>query len=378
MKIYLTQDTTIKLKLAGLVKLLNNTCTSVQFKQLKLSYQAPDQLINCPATHAKYLKKIKAPEDGYILLLTDRQYDNNYFYEEEKGLIIVSFFAWQYLTSLPRENGLVYFICGILMDIVMPWDSVEHTERLGCVNDFLADKTRVDDGMRKGLICPVCKSWLQKNSPDEDVTKIYTDVMSVLQLLSAASGRDMNILEPPVAPETAGAELESFHDTAPAADAEPVAPVRAKPAIGMGTTVFISYSHKDEKYRINLEDHLKILQRLGMISTWTDRMINPGEEWKTAIDDNLNKSGIILLLISASFIASDYCYGIELKTALERDERDEAIAIPVILRDCLWQIGPFAKLQALPKDGKPIQKFTRKDEAYTSIAREICRLIQGT
>jgi TIR domain len=114
-----------------------------------------------------------------------------------------------------------------------------------------------------------------------------------------------------------------------------------------------------------------------MITTWTDRMINPGDDWKTAINDNLNNSGIILLLISSSFMASEYCYGIEMKTALERDEKDEAIAIPVILRDCLWQIGPFAKLQALPKDGKPIQKFTRKDDAYTSIAREICRIIQG-
>lgn len=380
MKIYITQDTTIKLKLPKVIKLLNESCNSVKFEQLKLDYQAPDKLINCPATHNKYLKKIKTKlkEDEYILLLTDTQYDNNYFYNEEKGLIIITFFAWKYLTSLPRENGLVYFISGILMDFVIPWDAVEHPDRQGCVNDFLMDKTRVDDGMRMGHLCPACKTWLENHPPDEQQKIIYADAMNLLHQLSVASKLNSNILDP--LPDNAGntdneATLESLPDIEPAAG--PDIPVHNRPAIGMGTTVFISYSHKDEKYRINLEDHLKILQRLGMISTWTDRMINPGEEWKTAIDENLKKSGIILLLISASFIASDYCYGIELKTALERDEKDEAIAIPVILRDCLWQIGPFAKLQALPKDGKPIQRFTRKDEAYTSIAREICRIIQG-
>lgn len=373
MKFILAQDNTLRLKLPKLIKLLKSKCTSVQFAHLKPGYDAPDEYISCPATHHKYLKKLKPSlkEDEYILLLTEKQYDNNYFYEEESQLIIVSFFGWKYLTNLPAENGLVYFMCGILMDFVIPWDAVPHQERLGCVNDFLVDKTRVDDGMRKGHLCPACKDWLTKNPPDEKQKSIYDDVKQLLEVLSASSGKNINILDQPEETDDVLPELLG--------QPEPVSlePVRSSAAVKMGTAVFISYSHKDEKYRMALEDHLKILQRLNMISVWSDRLIKPGDNLNTVIDENLRKSGIILLLVSASFIASDYCYGIELTTALEKDEKDEAVVIPIIVRDCLWQQSPVGKLKALPKDGKPIQNFSRKDEAYTSIAREICKIIQG-
>src|SRR5690606_4227648 len=105
-----------------------------------------------PETHNRYLQQIntKLDRDDFIIVISQIQYDNNYFYNEKDGLVILSFFAWKYFTSLPIENGLVYLICGMLIDEVVPYDAVDHYERLGCVNDFLNDKTRVDDGMRKG------------------------------------------------------------------------------------------------------------------------------------------------------------------------------------------------------------------------------------
>ncbi len=127
--------------------------------------------------------------------------------------------------------------------------------------------------------------------------------------------------------------------------------------------LFYSYSHKDETLRNELETHLKLLQRQGLIDTWHDRKIEAGEEWKRKIDENLERADIILLLVSADFIASDYCYEIEMKRALERHEKGEARVIPVILRDCKWNSTPFAKLQALPKDGKAVKKWPDKDTA---------------
>jgi hypothetical protein len=55
------------------------------------------------------------------------------------------------------------------------------------------------------------------------------------------------------------------------------------------------------------------------------------------------------LLISADFLASDYCYGIELQRALEGHQRGKARVIPIILRPCDWQTSPFAPLQCLPR-----------------------------
>jgi TIR domain len=111
--------------------------------------------------------------------------------------------------------------------------------------------------------------------------------------------------------------------------------------------VFCSYSHQDERLWGKLQRHLTPLKRSGYISEWYDRKIDAGAEWAVEIDAHLNSATIVLLLISSDFLASDYCYGVEMKRALERHEKGEASVIPVILRPVLWSGEPFAKLQAL-------------------------------
>src|SRR3712207_2008649 len=113
--------------------------------------------------------------------------------------------------------------------------------------------------------------------------------------------------------------------------------------------VFYSYSHKDERLRDALEEHLSLLKREGAISEWHDRRIGAGSEWAGEIDEHLKAADIILLLISSSFIASDYCYDVELKLAMQRHEAKQARVVPVILRPCKWENAPFGKLNALPK-----------------------------
>jgi hypothetical protein len=139
--------------------------------------------------------------------------------------------------------------------------------------------------------------------------------------------------------------------------------------------VFYSYSHRDEGLREELQKHLSVLRRNGIIDDWHDRKISPGSEWGSEIDTHLNSAKIILLLVSPDFLASDYCYGIEMKRALERHEAKEACAIPVILRHCDWYGAPFAKLQALPRDAKPVTAWTDTDEAFTDIAKGISRAV---
>lgn len=121
-----------------------------------------------------------------------------------------------------------------------------------------------------------------------------------------------------------------------------------------GIEVFISYSHKDELLRDELERHSSILKRQKIISTWHDRKIGAGDDWKGQIDDHLDSAQIILLLISADFLASDYCYDIEMNRAIERHEFGEARVIPIILRPVDWKGAPFGKLQALPKNAEPV------------------------
>ncbi|MGE5053318.1 MAG: COR domain-containing protein [Acidobacteriota bacterium] len=139
----------------------------------------------------------------------------------------------------------------------------------------------------------------------------------------------------------------------------------------LAAQIFISYSHKDDELRSELDAHLKLFQRSGLVSAWHDRRITPGDEWKGEIDRKLESANLVLLLISADFLASDYCYDIEMKRALERQEARNCKVLPVIVRDCHWQIAPFAKLQALPKDGRAVRLWTDRDSAWRNVAEGI-------
>lgn len=142
-------------------------------------------------------------------------------------------------------------------------------------------------------------------------------------------------------------------------------------------TLFYSYAHKDERLRDELETHLKLLQRRGLITAWYDRKIEAGEEWKQKINDNLESADIILLLISADFIASEYCYEKEMKRALERHNTGEAHVIPIIVRDVNWAKTPFSRLQVLPKDGLAVTQWPLKDSAWRNVAEGIERVIEA-
>jgi hypothetical protein len=118
--------------------------------------------------------------------------------------------------------------------------------------------------------------------------------------------------------------------------------------------VFISYAHLDEELRDELDAHLSVLKYRKRISAWHDRRIEPGHDWEKEIDARLNSAQIILLLVSPRFFASGYIMGVEVKRALERDAAGEARVIPIILKPVQWQKTDLGRLQALPKDGKPV------------------------
>lgn len=141
--------------------------------------------------------------------------------------------------------------------------------------------------------------------------------------------------------------------------------------------LFYSYSHEDAELRKRLEDHLAALRRSGHISEWHDRNIDLGEEWAKEIDRNLASADIILLLVSASFLASEYCWSVEMTKALERHSKGEAKVIPVILRPCAWHITPFAKLQAAPSDTKPVTSWSDPHEALYDVATRIERVVNN-
>ena len=141
--------------------------------------------------------------------------------------------------------------------------------------------------------------------------------------------------------------------------------------------LFISYSHFDDPHRERLDRHLAALRRDGAVDIWPDHRIAPGEGWRVAIGEALREADVILLLISADFIASDFCVDVEMTHAIERHRRGTAHVIPIAVRSADWGDMPFASLKALPRDRKPVALWPDRDEAWTEVAEGIRRVVAG-
>ena len=137
--------------------------------------------------------------------------------------------------------------------------------------------------------------------------------------------------------------------------------------------LLICYAQEDEFVVKELLIHLGALKRQGFFDVWHDREIIGGTEWAQEKDKHLNSAQIVVLLISQYFLASNYCYLVEMQQAIERHNRGEARVIPVILRPVYYQKAPFAKLQPLPMNKKPIlsSSWHSLDEALFDVAEGI-------
>lgn len=199
--------------------------------------------------------------------------------------------------------------------------------------------------------------WLEyKDNPDfnQDLSQITKEHPMLLQELEA---RRQNAASPVLSTYS----LEKDHDFEKMESYIP--------------KIFISYSHKDEKYKDDLVKMLVPLQTQGDIEIWQDREIKPGDEWYQAIRSALNTCDLALLLISVDFLSSRFIQDKELPRLLQRRKEEGLRVVPIIIRSCLWHSEPVLKdLQVLPKDGKPVISFKgagEQDRIWTEIGRTV-------
>jgi hypothetical protein len=145
--------------------------------------------------------------------------------------------------------------------------------------------------------------------------------------------------------------------------------------------VFYSYAHEDQDLCKRLGVFLAPLKRQGKIIEWYDRKISPGINWNKEINAQLDSANLILLLVSPDFLASDYCFGIEIDKAMTRLKRGEAIVVPILLKQCLWKESPFSELQMVPRDTgnnvKAVVSWPSADDGLTQVAEEIRKVVSN-
>lgn len=139
--------------------------------------------------------------------------------------------------------------------------------------------------------------------------------------------------------------------------------------------VFISYSHKDEKFKEQFETHLSGLIRQNLIELWTDSNIYIGDKWDQKIKEKLMNSDVVIFLLSSDFLSSEYINEIEIKKTIERHNRNEVLIAPIFLRPCDFESSLLSSFQGVPREAKFISTWDDIDSAFYEVTREFKKLV---
>ncbi len=139
--------------------------------------------------------------------------------------------------------------------------------------------------------------------------------------------------------------------------------------------IFLSYASPDKAFRKKLETHMSILQRNG-VRLWFDDYAASDNRYQSEAGEHLQSAHIILLLLSANFMASDQCLR-EMELSLERQKNGGVEVIPVLLRPIgALEVTPLTEFTPLPSNHRPVSRWINKDEAYVDIVKGVQKVIQ--
>jgi hypothetical protein len=332
---YLYCDDTINLDLPKIADGLNNICKNNSFSAGKSPVIIKDKSISHPSSYKKLDPSIKSEtaDNKQVIIVTNKRYDEDYFYLPYKNITILSFFGWEHLTRLPISNGVIFFIADFLATDVD--DSFRHNindnrPKPECIFDFGWNKAGVDIGMRSSMICPACIKRINRMKLTPEKLEILDDLKRILNDLGAASKWDTDIFE------YWGSRQVGKDNNKKGASGK------------IRNQVFICYSHEDDEWLRRLKIHLKPFERQYHMEVWDDTRIKSGRDWKQEITQALEKTRVAVLLVSADFLASDFIVDAELPSLLASAEAGGTVIMPLILTPCAFKSLPnICRFQAV-------------------------------
>ena len=137
-------------------------------------------------------------------------------------------------------------------------------------------------------------------------------------------------------------------------------------------TIFVSYSSKDRPFALGL---VKELQKLGA-NVWIDQLgIGLGENWDNAIEEALEKSETLMLILSPTAVASQNVQD-EVSIAINTNKK----MVPILIKECQlpmrWQRRQYADLANNPdKAINDILKFLGLKEKAAANIKNLLNLI---
>ncbi|MEL6867700.1 MAG: FISUMP domain-containing protein [Bacteroidota bacterium] len=141
--------------------------------------------------------------------------------------------------------------------------------------------------------------------------------------------------------------------------------------------LYLTYHSVDRQYLLQLHKHLSGPEEMGWIEVWHDQVLEAGTDLQKARQAAREQADMVLLLISADFLADDNLQA-ETKWALDRQKQGQGQVLPIIVRECLWQYAPFASLAILPIEGNALvdRHWDSLDDACVHIVSKLMERLQ--
>jgi energy-coupling factor transporter ATP-binding protein EcfA2 len=140
-------------------------------------------------------------------------------------------------------------------------------------------------------------------------------------------------------------------------------------------SMYYCYNPVDRAFCQALDVHLSPLKRKGWIETWDDQQIPAGQEWKREQEAHLSTAHLLVLLVSADFLASEAGTHL-IEVALQRQQAGEAIVIPILVRSANWEETDLQILHLLPREQKAITTWPDQDAIWREVARDVQRVVE--
>lgn len=345
-RLFKEEDVEVDLNL--IVEHLNKIAVNVKFIVGENKYETQEKILNQTKSFKKLSKDIlnETKNDLVSIFISNKAYDDNYyFHNDKKSKYIISSSNWDLYTTYSKNTGIVYMIIDILALYVDDTHRHHNDSVTKCIYNFNWDKTDIHAGIIASVMCDSCQSQiLEINDPKKEL--ILNDVINLLEELKKSNAYD---------------DIVEYWK------------ISQKEQV----KIFFSYSHKDREYLDEFKEYIKIFERNNLVERWDDNELVVGEKWDKTIKDKIYSADIIIFLLSSTSLASDYIYHNELKVAFELNEMDEAYVIPIIIKDCLWDMTEFKSFQILPIDGKAVNSWDRREEAWTSVSRGLKKAIDN-
>ncbi len=312
MKVILYSEKDLGIQLEVISVNLNKICKNISFVVGKSEFKLNSELISHPDTYLnldpKIIKEIE--QYDYVFLFTDKQYDNNYFFESFGNKVIFSFYGWEYLTNLSKNNGVVYFISEL---IALKIDnSVRHNETTGCIYDFGWNKKSIDLEMRNAFICPSCLARITSKKFSEQKSKLFIDLKEILNVLGTTSKWNQDIV--------------TYWNSLSTSNPSKISKKIEKQLSSDVYDVFLAHNSADKLF---VEKISKKLKERGL-NPWLDKeQIPPGRWFQDVIQDTIKKISSAAIFISNSGLGRWQV--VELRSFISQCVDRNIPVIPVLL-----------------------------------------------